>query len=197
GTWRGDEPHEVVTYLLNFYNIVGGGGQVMFRRSEVIDEGGYACEYPSSEDYDLWVRLLRRGRILTLPLIGMKQRQHNARSSVQYANIKRANWTAIMSRSLGSYLGRPIRNEEIAALITVWRLDGATGMASTADKTMREAFARFCSEQSDRELRKCARKRTARQWMDGARVFARTGHFAEAARYAALAAWWRVSPRCH
>ncbi|HEX7420227.1 MAG TPA: glycosyltransferase family A protein, partial [Thermoanaerobaculia bacterium] len=30
GTWRGDEPHEVVTYLLNFYNIVGGGGQVMF-----------------------------------------------------------------------------------------------------------------------------------------------------------------------
>jgi hypothetical protein len=191
-TWRGDEPHEVVTYLLNFYNIVGGGGQVMFRRSEVIEEGGYDCAYPSSEDYDLWVRLLRRGRIRTLPLVGMKQRQHGARSAVQYAGIKRGLWTAIMTRSLGRYLGRPIRDEEIAALITVWRHDGATGMAATADKTMREAFARFCSEHSDRELRRCARKRTTRQWMEGARLFARSGNRAEAARYAIRAARWTL-----
>jgi Glycosyl transferase family 2 len=193
GTWRGDEPHEVVTYLLNFYNIVGGHGQVMFRRSEVIAEGGYDCAYPSSEDYDLWVRLLRRGRIRTLPLVGMKQRQHDARSVVQYASVKRANWTAIMSRSLGRYLGRPIRNEEIAALITVWRHDGATGMAATAGKTMREAFSRFCDEHPDRELRRCARKRTARQWMDGARLFARSGNRAEAARYAVRAARWTLA----
>ena len=149
GTWRGDEPHEVVTWLLNFYNIVGGGGQVMFRRSEVIAEGGYTCEYPSSEDYDLWVRLLRRGRIVTLPLIGMKQRHHNARSAVQYASVKRANWTAIVSQSLGRYLGHPIGDEEIAALITLWRHDGTTGMAPIAERTMREAFARFCGEHSD------------------------------------------------
>jgi Glycosyltransferases involved in cell wall biogenesis len=193
GTWRGDEPHEAVTWLLNFYNIVGGGGQVMFRRSEIIAEGGYACEYPSSEDYDLWVRLLRRGRIVSLPLIGMKQRHHNARSTVQYASVKRANWTAIMRQSLGCYLGRPIRDEEIAALITVWRHDGATGMAPIADRTMREAFARFCSEHSDQELRSCVRNRTARQWMEGAGIFANTGHLAEEARYLARAACW--SPR--
>ena len=190
GTWRGDEPHEVVTYLLNFYNIVGGGGQVMFRRSEVLAEGGYASEYPSSEDYDLWVRLLRRGRILTLPLVGMKQRQHNARSAVQYATVKRANWTEIMTQSLGRYLGRPIRDEEIAALITVWRHDGMTGMAPTADRTMREAFARFRSEHSDQELRRCVRNRTARQWMEGARIFATAEHLAEATRFVARAAWW-------
>src|SRR5438046_2236540 len=63
GTWRGDEPHEAVLYFLNFYNIVGGHGQVMFRRAEVLDEGGYATEVPSSADYDLWVRFLRRGGI--------------------------------------------------------------------------------------------------------------------------------------
>jgi hypothetical protein len=188
GTWHGDEPHEVVTYLLNFYNIVGGGGQVMFRRSEVLGEGGYAVEYPSSEDYDLWERLLRRGRILTLPLIGMKQRHHESRSVVQYASVKRANWTAIMSRSLTRYLRRPIRDEEIAALITVWRHDGMTGMAPTADRTMREAYARFCSE--DPELRRCARNRTARQWIEGARAFANAGHLAEASAFLARAAWW-------
>jgi hypothetical protein len=190
GTWNGDEPHEVVVHLLNFYNIVGGGGQVMFRRSEVLDEGGYDCQYPSSEDYDLWVRLLRRGRIRTLPLIGMKQRHHGARSAVQYASVKRANWTGIMRQSLGRFLGRPIRDDEIAALITVWRLDGSTGMASTADRTMREAFARFRSEHSDRELRRCVRNRTARQWMEAAQAFASAGHLVEATRYVARAVWW-------
>lgn len=193
GTWRGDEPHEVVVYLLNFYNIVGGGGQVMFRRSEVLAEGGFSCEYPSSEDYDLWVRLLRRGRIRTLPLIGMKQRDHGTRSVVQYASVKRANWTGIMSESLGRSLGRPIGDEEIAALITVWRHDGTIGMAPIADRTMREAFARFCREHSDRELRRCARKRTARQWMEGARIFGKAGHLAEATRFVARAARWSLA----
>ena len=96
GTWHVDEPHEVVTYLLNFFNIVGGGGHVMFRRSEVLAIGGYDAAYPSSEDYDLWTRLLRRGRVLTLPIIGMKQRDHEGRATIEYRNIKRANWTAIM-----------------------------------------------------------------------------------------------------
>lgn len=190
GTWRGDEPHEVVTYLLNFYCIVGGHGQVMYRLSEVLAEGGYALAYPSSEDYDLWVRLLRRGRILTLPLIGMKQRHHDARSAVLKASMKRSNWTAIMSRSLGCYLGRPIRDEEIAALITVWRHDGTTGMAPMAEKTMREAFTRFCSEHSDPELQRCARRRTARHWMEGAQIFAKAGQLLEAARYVARAVLW-------
>jgi len=192
-TWRGDEPHEVVELLLNFYNIVGGGGQVMFRRDDVLAEGGYDVRYPSSEDYDLWVKLLRRGRILTLPLVGMRQRQHEARSLVQYATKKRANWTAIMRGALERYLGRAIRDEEISALITLWRHDGVTGMARIADQTMREAFARFRNAHSDSALRACARRRIARQWMEGARHFARAGYHIEAMRYRARAASW--SPR--
>ena len=190
-TWRGDEPHEVMLFLLNFYNIVGGGGQVAFRRDEVLAEGGYSTRYPSSEDYDLWVRLLRCGRIVTLPLVGMQQRQHDARSHVQYADVKRANWSAIMRGSLERYLGRAVAEEEIAALITVWRHDGRRGAAPRADRTMREAFARFCGEHRDRGLRRCARRRIARQWTEGARAFARAGERAEAVRYLARAArWW-------
>jgi glycosyltransferase involved in cell wall biosynthesis len=187
GTWHGDEPHDAMVHLLNFYNIVGGGGQVMFRTAEVLAEGGYATEYQSSEDYDLWVRLLRKGRIVTLPLVGMKQRQHGARSIVQYRNVKRANWTAIMRRSVTSFLGRPIRDEEINALITVWRLDGAIGAAPTADRIMREAFARL---HNDRHI---VRRRTARQWMEAACSLAAAGRRAEAIRYALRALRW--SPR--
>jgi hypothetical protein len=190
GTRREEEPHEVVLYILNFYNIVGGHGQVMFRRDDVLAIGAYDCRYPSSEDYDLWVRLLRRGRIVTLPLVGMRMREHDSRSIVQYAKVKRANWTAIMTGALGRHLGRPIGDDETAALITLWRHDGAMGMDSRADKTMREAFARFCLEHHDQVLRRRARDRTVRQWLEAAKHFARGGHGTEAARYVAQAASW-------
>src|SRR6202035_1624871 len=68
--------------------------------------------------------------------------------------------------------------------------DGAKGMAHIAQRTMREAFARFCREQSDQELRRGVRDLTARQWMAGARAFSSVGQLAEASRFAVRAAWW-------
>jgi hypothetical protein len=120
----------------------------------------------------------------------MKQRDHGARSLAQYSGVKRANWTAIMSRSLGAYLERTIRAEEIEALVTIWRFDGAIGRAAMANRTMREAYKRFCELHSDRELRRAVRKRTARQWLQGARYFANAGNRREAMGYAIRAACW-------
>jgi hypothetical protein len=193
GTWWGDEPHEVVTYLLGFFNIVGGGGQVMFRLAEVLAQGGYNCDYPSSEDYDLWVRLLRRGRILTLPFVGMRKRQHEGDSAVQYASVKRTNWNGIMRKALEPYLKRRVRDDEIAALITVWRHDGTLGMGPAADGVMREAFGHFCREHDERDLQRCARRRIARQWLDAARMFAARRHRVEATKFVCRAVRW--SPR--
>jgi hypothetical protein len=90
----------------------------------------------------------------------------------------------------GTYLDRAIRVEEIEALITIWRFDGATGRAAMADRTMREAYKRFCELHSDRELRRAVRKRTARQWLQGARYFAKAGSRREAMRYVMRAACW-------
>lgn len=190
GTWHADEPHEAVVYFLNFYNIIGGHSQVMYRRDDVFADGGYSVDFASSEDYQLWVRLLRRGRIRTLPLIGMKQRDHDERSLVRYGGIKRTNWTAIMRDSLERYLQRPVRDDEIAALITLWRHDGIPGMAPIAERTMREAFAQFRSEHPDPELQRRVRDRTARQWLEAATRFANAGQRAEARRYLARATMW-------
>jgi hypothetical protein len=192
-TWREEEPHEVVRYFLNFCNIVGGHGQVMFRRADALAEGGYDPRYPSSEDYALWVRLLRRGRIVTLPLVGMQQRDHDDRSVVQYAAVKRANWAAIMGGALEQHLGRLVTADEIAALITLWRHDGAKGMSGRADRIMREALDRFCLEHPDPVLRRRARVRTARQWLHGADHFADAGQPFEAARYVGRAAFWSMA----
>src|SRR4029079_10551083 len=151
-TWTGDEPPEVMAFLLNFFNAVGGGGQVMFRLADVLAEGGYAPAYPSTEDYDLWVRLLRRGRIETLPLVGMTKRTHANQSLKRYGALKREHWTAIMQSALEPYLRRPVRDEEIAALITVWRHDDRVGMGGIADAVMQEALARFRQDVPDPAL---------------------------------------------
>lgn len=190
GIWKSDDSHEVTKFLLNFFNVVGGGGQVMFRLADVLDEGGYASAYPSSEDYDLWVRLLRRGRIETLPLVGMTKRAHEKQSLTQYADVKRANWSAIMRSSLEPYLQRSVSDEEIAALITVWRQDGRRGMGKIADAVMREAFARFRRDVEDRELQKRVRRRIARQWLDAARNFASRRQPIEAAKFTTRALRW-------
>lgn len=194
-TWKGDEPPEVMRFVLNFYNAVGGGGQVMFRLADVREEGGYALAFPSSEDYDLWVRLLRRGRIETLPFAGMTKRTHGGQSNVHFASIKRSNWTRIMRSSLEPFLRRAVRDEELAALITVWRLDGTVGVAAVADDVMREAFARFCSDVANPALQESARRRIAYAWYRAARNFVRRRHPVEAMKYLARAARWRFTPR--
>lgn len=196
-TWKGDEPPEVMRFVLNFYNGVGGGGQVMFRLADVREEGGYAVDFPSSEDYDLWVRLLRRGRIETLPFVGMIKRTHGGQSNVHFAAMKRANWTRIMRSALEPFLRRDVRDEELAALITLWRHDGRVGSARIADDVMHEAFARFCSEIADRALQDCARRRIAHAWYLAARNFARRRHPIEVMQYLARAARWRFIRRSH
>jgi glycosyltransferase involved in cell wall biosynthesis len=191
-TWWSDQPHEVIAFLLHFYNIVGGGGQVMFRRDEVLALGGYDVRYPSSEDYDLWVRLLRTGRIETVPAIGMRKREHGRQSNTQYAAVKRANWSAIMRSSLEPYLERAVHDDEIDALITVWRHDGKRGAGAVANRVMREAFARFEREHRDRALQTRVRRRIAQQWREGAHRFAASGNRVEAAKYRARAMAWQL-----
>jgi len=156
-------PSEVIRYLLGFYNIVGGGGHVMFRN----DGTRYWTDFPVSEDYDLCVRLSQCGRIVALPLIGIKRRQHENDSLKQFGRDKRQHWTSIMRRALEPILGRIATEDEIDALISLWRHDGQGGAAATADRVMRESFARFRREHP--ELAKTFRRRIAKQWIKAAR----------------------------
>jgi glycosyltransferase involved in cell wall biosynthesis len=188
GVWRNDEPHEVTAFLLNFANVIGGA-QVMFRLAEVLEEGGYPLRSTACEDYDLWVRLLRRGRIETLPLVGMTNRRHAGQTWPKWGfAAKRAQWTAIMRSSLERYLQRAVSDDELAALITVWRRDGRLGMARVADAVMREAFARFRSENPELEVR--VRTEFVRRWLTAALNFARRRHPIEAVKYVLRAARW-------
>ncbi len=187
-TWNEGAPREVTAFLLPFVNTIGHG-TVMFRLAAVLEEGGYSHEHPTCEDYDLWARLARRGPIETLPFAGMTKRTHRNQTPMRW-DVKRASWSGIMRPALEQFLRRAVDDRELAALITLWRIDGTPGMSAIADRFLREAFARFRSEVPDRALRAHARRRIAHQWYLAARNFTRRRRPLESIKYLARATRW-------
>ncbi|MEE0956036.1 MAG: glycosyltransferase [Eubacterium sp.] len=65
---------------------------VMFRRDDVIKSGGYRDKFPLFEDYDLWVRMLKRGyqgANLKDPLVKMRTTPgtYERRGGFEYARV--------------------------------------------------------------------------------------------------------------
>jgi hypothetical protein len=57
---------------------------VMFRRSAVMNAGGYRPMFKHAEDYDLWLRLLEVGEIDNIPLPLLRYRQHPQQVSAKH-----------------------------------------------------------------------------------------------------------------
>ncbi|MDX6482887.1 MAG: hypothetical protein QOE95_658 [Gaiellaceae bacterium] len=51
-------------------------GSVVFRRDAVVQAGGYRADYGANEDYDLWRRLARDGRLAARPEVLYRYREH-------------------------------------------------------------------------------------------------------------------------
>lgn len=61
---------------------------VMMRRVAVEAVGGYRAEFEPAEDLDLWLRLVEVGRLVNLPDVLMKYRQHVGSFSEQYQRLQ-------------------------------------------------------------------------------------------------------------
>lgn len=194
GKWIGREmrfePPEVLKYLLTFSNAVGGHGQVMFRRDVVVALGGYREEFAWCEDYDLWTRLARAGRIVILPIVGMKHRLHEQRASVVRREVQRRRSLAVARRMMTELLAREITVEEEQAVACVWRQEIYAGLASRAHRLLSETYERFWSGDSNGMHQRSARFATARRWTYAAAAFARCGQYGEAFRYLAYGIRW-------
>jgi glycosyltransferase involved in cell wall biosynthesis len=139
GTYRPVLSSEEIHYLLNFYNVVGGHAQVMFRREAALRAGGYAEEFSTVEDYDLWRRLRRLGRIAILPRVGMQRRHHSSGVSFAQRTRQRALSSQVMRLALGDTLKRAIGDEEANAIATLWRGEYHPGLVALAVSLSREA----------------------------------------------------------
>jgi hypothetical protein len=57
---------------------------IAMRRDACLAVGGYRRAFETAEDYDLWLRLSRVGKIANLPQVGVLWRRHSRQASLKY-----------------------------------------------------------------------------------------------------------------
>jgi len=190
GAIRTAEPPEVVAYLLHFSNAIGGHSQVMYRADRVRAAGGYDEAFPYSQDYELWTRLIGRGRIVMLPEVGMRYRLHPGRVSVTHASEQSTLSRAVTARILAQALARELTDEEALAIHGVWRHDPRSDRAALAHRVTREVYRRFREQCRSRMHRLRARLVVATRFATTGVKAASRGRFLAAAHHLGYSLLW-------
>jgi glycosyltransferase involved in cell wall biosynthesis len=191
---RRDYPTEVVEYLLNFSNSLGGHSQVMFRRGVVEELGGYDESCRAALDYDLWARIVGRGRIVVLPEVGMRYRVHHESLTASGRGRQFEVGMRVARRMLSTYLGRELSDREVLALAQAWRWDagGEEGInPQLADAVLREAYAIF-RRTNGLHHRLLVRRHVARQLTNASLLRLVRRDFADALHYLLQALRWHA-----
>jgi len=187
-----DHPSIVVEYLLNFSNALGGHSQVMFRRSAVEAVGGYDETCAAALDSDLWTRIVRHGRIVVLPEIGMRYRVHDQSVTTRSRDTQIEVGKRVLHRTLSSYLGRSLSDHEVLAVIHAWRPLPVAVDPKLANAILREAYRIFCRETNDDpETCGLVRDVNARRLVNTAVLLLVKGDIGNALRHGLHALRWR------
>jgi hypothetical protein len=152
--------------------------------------GGYDLSCAASLDYDLWSRIVRHGRIVVLPEIGMRYRVHDESVSARARATQVEVGKRVVGRTLSAYLGRTLSDHEVLALTHAWRPLVPSVDAVLANKILREAYRVFCQRENDRHARQLVRKFKARRLMNTAMLLLAKGDAVNAARHAIQALGW-------
>jgi glycosyltransferase involved in cell wall biosynthesis len=187
-----DHPPEVVAYLLNFSNSVGGHSQVMFRRSVIEALGGYDATCNVALDYELWTRIATRGRIVVLPELGMRYRVHGESITASGRTGQIEVGKRVVHRTLSAYLGRTVSEHEVNALMHAWRPLAPSLDAALANRILHEAYAIF-SRDHDAHACRIVRKVTARRLVNTSVMLMTRGAVRGAVRHAIQALQWDVA----
>jgi glycosyltransferase involved in cell wall biosynthesis len=103
---------DLVGWYLLFYNHLGGHSQVIFRRDIVMNLGGYCENYRYAQDYELWCRIVKVGKIVILPEFLLQQRRHNQSISLVKALEQDAYALAQVKHNISQLIGKEISIEE-------------------------------------------------------------------------------------
>jgi len=187
-----DHSSIVVEYLLNFSNALGGHSQVMFRRSAVQAVGGYDETCAASLDSDLWTRIVRHGRIVVLPEIGMRYRVHDQSVTVRAHNTQIEVGKRVMHRTLSAYLDRTLSDHEVHALIHAWRPLSTAVDPQLANAILREAYRIFCSREAkdDPQARRIVRAVNARRLVNTSALLLAKGDVVHSLQHLTQALRW-------
>jgi glycosyltransferase involved in cell wall biosynthesis len=191
GRLRRAASSEAIAYQMHFFNVVAGHGQVMFRRADALAVGGYRRYV--SDDYDLWARLLERGRFVILPIFAMRYRVHDSSFSrtIVLDRIRVSNETK--QRMLSKLLGREVSAVETDAIAHVW--DGVIGqnLIGTGEAVMREAFAVFLRQSPPATAVREIRREKGSRILIAGMLLASRGHWRELPRHVRFSLGWSAT----
>jgi glycosyltransferase involved in cell wall biosynthesis len=111
---------DLVGWYLLFYNHLAGHSQTIFRRELVMNLGAYCESYRYSQDYELWCRLVRVGKILIIPEVLLQQRRHNQSISTAKSSQQHAYALAQAKHNINLLIAQEISLEEVNDMYEFW-----------------------------------------------------------------------------
>lgn len=180
----------------NFYNPIGGHGQILYRRSAYEAAGGYDPDYNLAEDYDLWTRILRHGELGIVPETLYRYRTGHESVTSRNKPAQEAVTRRVIRRECETLLGDLMDENTAQAVLEFWwgRKPERTPMGDAAklNKVMGEVVDRYFEQNRHlADLKSEATRLIANSWRwRSAKV--RKTDIARRALYLANAASWRL-----
>ena len=106
----------MVRWYLLFYNHISGHSQVLFRRKQALECGGYLGSRSHNEDYEMWSQLINRGEIVILHDSLLKYRKHLESISIQNQTRQRLSSVTQSKINIEKVVDRELTLEEATAL---------------------------------------------------------------------------------
>ena len=135
---------ELVPWFLLFSNFIGGHSQAMFRREPVLELGGYNETLHSSQDYDLWARLLGKGQIAILPEVLLKYRWHKNSISQQLSGQQIGNAVNVSRDRISNLINEPIDFSEAHRMWSFWTIEASYANVFQERKNLSSIHRRLC-----------------------------------------------------
>lgn len=111
----------MVRWQLHFLNPIAHP-TVMMRRDLIKELGGYSTRAHLCEDYELWLRAMRKTDLANLPEPLLRYRRHGGSVSVARAQEQRERASELAVRAIQVSTGRPVDRETALAIIHPYRI---------------------------------------------------------------------------
>src|SRR6266851_6734363 len=118
---------------LLFTNAVGAGAHVMFPRMLGGAPVLFAAKQRYAEDYGLWCRLSRLGRVVCPTQVVYRYRQHGSSITSRHKAEQDECLARLRYDYQRQYLTPAVRNDTVADVSRFWNEDGARPLGATAD----------------------------------------------------------------
>lgn len=137
-------PSELIPWMLLFYNYLQGHSVATFRREAARRLGGYDPAFRTSQDYELWLRMSKVGRIEVPEHMLLQLRIHEASISRRSRRPQRESGMECSAGAIEKLTGRRLPKEEILALRNFWKGHfGKAGTPGRVDAALRPIFEAY------------------------------------------------------